>query len=512
MTRPTPGARTSGRHLPVWLEGAQLPPFPSLHERIGADVCVVGAGIAGLTTAYLLRREGRDVVVVEDGRIASGESGRSTAHVATVLATRWSRLEVIHGEIPARLAAESHARAIERVDEIVREERIACGFSRVDGWLFAARPEHHAALEEEMAAAQRAGLVDVSLVPRVPAGAWDSGPALRFPRQARLDPARYLAGLARAFVANGGRIFCGTRAEAIDGGKPARVAIRGGGAVDADAVVVATNAPVSDRFRLPAKQSPCRTYVVGLPLASARVGPDLLWDTEEPYHYVRTADGPEGPLLLVGGEDHPTGHAGDQEERFARLEKWARARFPVRGEAFCRWSGQVMEPADGLALIGADPEDETRSLFVATGHSGNGVTYGTIAGMLLTEMLEGRRSQWGDLYDPSRRTLGAFAGWAKRNLGLVSEYGTWMTGGDVEDAAAIRPGHGAVVRKGIAKAAIYRDARGTIHERSAICPHLGCLVHWNAAERSWDCPCHGSRFDALGTAMNGPSRKDLAEA
>jgi nitrite reductase/ring-hydroxylating ferredoxin subunit len=249
------------------------------------------------------------------------------------------------------------------------------------------------------------------------------------------------------------------------------------------------------------------TYVIAAPVPRGAVPQVLAWDTGDPYHYVRLHD----DLLIVGGEDHKSGQAADSPERYRRLEAWARERFPMMGEPAFAWGGQVMEPADYLGFIGRNPFDDER-IFVVTGDSGMGLTHGTIAGMLLTDLILGRKNPWEELYSPSRLPFRAAGGMALEDLNMAAQYGDWLTGGDVRSAADIAPGSGAVVRRGLEKLAVYRDPDGVLHERSAACPHLGCIVQWNPGESTWDCPCHGSRFDACGRVINGPANRDLASA
>jgi Rieske Fe-S protein len=252
------------------------------------------------------------------------------------------------------------------------------------------------------------------------------------------------------------------------------------------------------------------TYVIGARVPRGAVMKALYWDTEDPYHYVRlqTLDD-ENDLLIVGGEDHKTGQADDTRERHVRLEAWARARFPRMGPVDFTWAGQVMETIDGLAFIGRNSLDKD-NVFVVTGDSGMGMTHGTIAGMLLTDLILGRENPWATLYDPSRKTLRAAGEYAKEALNMAAQYRDWVTGGDVGSVDEIARDSGAVLRRGLKKVAVYRDEDGTLHERSAVCPHLGCIVQWNPSEKTWDCPCHGSRFDKLGTVLNGPANRDLA--
>jgi Rieske Fe-S protein len=262
--------------------------------------------------------------------------------------------------------------------------------------------------------------------------------------------------------------------------------------------------------------------VIGLQVRRGDVTRALFWDTAEragmetglgpvPYHYVRVAkgDGAENEILIVGGEDHKTGQAEDFEQRFQRLEDWARARWPKAGEVAFQWSGQVMEPVDGLAYIGRNPSDE-ENVYIVTGDSGNGMTHGAIAGMLIPELIRRGDHAWAKLYDPSRISLRSAADFAKENLNVARQYVDFFTSGNAGSPDDLKPGEGAVIRRGLKKIAVYRDESGALHEMTAVCPHLKCIVHWNRTETTWDCPCHGSRFDALGKVLNGPSVADLA--
>jgi len=262
--------------------------------------------------------------------------------------------------------------------------------------------------------------------------------------------------------------------------------------------------------------------VIGLRVRRGVVARALLWDTAEragmergigpvPYHYVRTAAGDvdDEEILIVGGEDHKSGQANDFEARFDRLEDWARSRWPKAEKIVFRWSGQVMEPVDSLGYIGRNPADE-KNVYVVTGDSGNGMTHGAIAGMLIPELIRRGNHAWAKLYDPSRITLRTAPDFAKENVNVAKQYIDYFTSGDANTADALKPGEGAVVRRGLHKIAAYRDEAGALHEMTAVCPHLKCIVHWNRTEKTWDCPCHGSRFDAFGKVLNGPSVADLA--
>lgn len=509
----------SGKTISVWMASAsEIPSDGQLREDTTADVCIVGAGIAGMTTAYLLAREGKRVVVLDDGQIGGGMTGRTTAQLVNALDDRFYDLERLHGESGARLAAESHSASIDRIEAIVQEEGIECEFERLDGYLFVPPNESKQQLEDELKATHRAGLTNVELVERAPIKDFDTGKALRFPRQAQFHPLQYLAGLAGAIRRDGGRIFTGTHAGKIEGGQPARIETNDGKVVTCDAVVVATNTPVNDRIAIHTKQAPYITYVIGARIPRGSVARALFWDTPDPYHYVRiesitstnkdAGETDEYDLLIVGGEDHKTGQADDANKRFARLERWTRTRFPMIEEIEFKWSGQVMEPIDSLAFIGRNPMDED-NVFIVTGDSGNGMTHGTIAGILLTDLIMGRENEWAKLYDPTRKTLRALPEFAKENLNVAAQYADLVTAGDVDSTDEIKPDQGAIIRHGLKKVAVYRDAAGTLHERSAVCVHLGCIVDWNSKEKTWDCPCHGSRYDAYGKVFQGPANSDL---
>ena len=513
----------AGANLSFWEATAEEPALHPLRENAGADVCIVGAGIAGLSIAYELSRTGQKVIVLDDGAIGRGMTARTTAHLVNALDDRYYNLEKYHGEDGARMAAQSHSAAIDRIEKIAFEEKIECDFERLDGYLFEPPNELLKNLEKEFDACRRAGL-EVAWVKNAPIDGFETHRAIRFPRQGQMHPLKYLKGLTDAIVRDGGRIFTGTRVEEAIGGTNARVTTANKLTVTAKAVVVASNSPINDRYVIHTKQAPYTTYVIGLQVKRGDVTRALFWDTAEragmetglgpvAYHYVRVAkgDGADNEILIVGGEDHKSGQAEDFEQRFQRLEDWATARWPKAGEVLFHWSGQVMEPVDGLAYIGRNPSDD-ENVYVVTGDSGNGTTHGAIAGMLIPELIRRGDHAWAKLYDPGRITLRTAPDFAKENINVATQYVDYFTGGDAASADDLKPGEGAVIRRGVKKIAVYRDESGALHEMTAVCPHLKCIVHWNRTETTWDCPCHGSRFDALGKVLNGPAVADLASA
>lgn len=500
----------SGNTISVWMDTSKMPTFTALEEDLSCDVCIVGAGIVGLTTAYHLVQAGADVVILDDGPVCGGETSRTTAHLTCVLDDRFQWLEHVHGKDAVRESTASHMAAIDRIEEIVREEDIDCDFERVPGYLFLGTMHAPDFLDRELEAARQAGLTDAHKLNRVPDLSWDTGPCLAFDRQAQFHPLKYLSAVTRAVVRDGGRIFTDTHVESVEGRprKP-RVKTTGKNAITANSVVVATNSPISDYVVTHVKMAPYRTFVIGARIPKNSVPRALVWDTDDPYIYVRTTPLDDAhDVLIVGGEDHKTGQKDDAPDRFRRLEEWTRRRYPMVQSVDYRWSGQIMEPADGFAMIGPNP-DGAENVYLATADSGQGMTHGTLAGMLLADLALGKTNRWAELYDPKRKALGSIKQVMKENLNVAVQYADWITPGEAS-FDEIPLGEGRTVRMGRHKVAAYRDEKGLLHLRDASCTHLRCIVDWNSTEKSWDCPCHGSRFSPEGRVLNGPALADLA--
>lgn len=497
----------SGRTTSLWHASAGELTRPVLAGDARADVCVIGAGIAGMMTAYLLAREGRHVIVLDDGPIGGGETGRTTAHLSDALDDRYRVIEHVHGADGARLAAASHRQAIERIARIVADEQIECDFAWVDGYLFSSPQADEDELADEVEAAQRAG-VQVSHAADPPYSPFGARPALRFPRQARVHSLRLLDGLARCIERADGRIHTHTHVARVQGGAPVHIETDTGHTILASAAVVATNSPITDRVVTHAKQAAYRTFAIAARVPVGSVPDALYWEDADPYIYIRLQPADGHDVLIVGGEDYKTGQKDDDVARLDRLAAWTRQQFPMVQSIDYRWSGQVLEPADGLAFIGPNP-DGAEHVYIATGDSGHGMTHGTIAGMLLTDLITGRDNAWAKLYDPKRISLRAAGELAKENLNVATQYSAWILPGDVASAEAVPPGEGRIVRRGTRMIAVYCDDDGVITERSAACTHLRCVVNWNQLEKSWDCPCHGSRFAPTGEVLNGPALTPL---
>lgn len=493
--------------LSYWRASAQVPDHPPLYANATADVCVIGAGIAGLTTAYLLAQQGASVAVVEARSVGAGETGQTTAHIA-VPDDRYWHIEKAYGTETARHVADSFAAAADLIERIARDESIDCDFERVPGYLCSGSKNTSEALAPEMEAATRAG-VRVSWQ-QPPIRAAGDGPCLLFPDQAQFHPLRYLAGLAQASVRGRVRIFCDTRALDVEERDAGVVVTTPTGKITADAAVVATNTPFNDRVAIHTKQFAYQTYAVAALMPRGSSPHMLLWDDEDPYHYVRLARGDDDDhdLLIVGGADHKTGQQSDPEQSYQQVHAWLRANFPGAGPLAYRWSGEVMEPLDGIAYLGRN--SGSKQVYVITGDSGNGISHSTIGAMLVSDMIMGKQNPWLSVYDPSRKPLREALTFLRGQANIAAQYMDWVSPETGWTPASLDPGEGVLVRSGLHKLAVYRDDDGALHVRSATCTHLGCVVRWNALERTWDCPCHGSRFSAYGTVLHGPAVSSLA--
>jgi glycine/D-amino acid oxidase-like deaminating enzyme/nitrite reductase/ring-hydroxylating ferredoxin subunit len=510
------GSISSGENVSFWIDSTSPIAYNTPDQNCGAEVLVIGGGIAGLSTAYKLLKAGKKVVVVEDGFIGSGETGRTTAHLTCALDDRYYYLESTFGKEAAKLAAESHSKAIDEIETNVTDLNIGCSFRRVNGYLFLHPSDKPENLQKEYEATRTAGINTTFLnaTPAITGG--EKTHSIVFHNQAQFHILHYLKGLADAITKLGGIIYTEARAENIT----KHGAQVNGFTFSADHILVATNSPINDTLTMHTKQAAYRTYVIAGKIPKGLLPYSLWWDTgdansewvAEPYHYVRLENfDDQYDLLISGGEDHKTGQE-DQEnisaaERYERLESWTRSYFPMLEDISYRWSGQIMEPVDGLGFMGKNPGDN--NIYIITGDSGNGMTHATIGAMIISDLILGNKNQWEDLYSPSRITLKSTGDFLKEAGNMASQYLDWIKGSDLKNTADLPAGEGGVLSSGLKKIAVYRDYDDTLKAFSAVCPHLGCIVHWNTDEKSFDCPCHGSRFSTDGTVINGPAQTDL---
>lgn len=499
-----------GESLSLWHDTFSMPEFSSLNKDITTDVCVIGGGIAGLTTAYLLMKQGLHVCLLEAYELGSGQTGRTTAHFSNALDDRFFNLERFHGEDGLKLIINSHSEAIRKVISIVKEENIDCDLKEVDGYLFALDDKHRDVLMREYEAAHKGGLINVEPLSAIPYNNIKLGDCLHFPKQMQLHPLKYLSALALKFVEGGGVIYTNTHVVDVKGGKNAYVKTRNDKSIFCQSVVVATNTPINDLFAIHTKQASYRTYVLGFKIAKGMFPDILLWDTLDPYHYIRVEHLDDCDVLIVGGEDHKTGQEEDPKARYIFLEEWTRAHFPFVGKVIYRWSGQVIEPVDGIAYLGRNPMDD-KNVYVITGDSGNGMTHGTIGAMLITDQIMKIENPWEKVYSPSRISIRATTEYLKENLNTAAQYIEWLDPKFESNLEDLIPEEGIVFRKSGKMMAAYKNDTGDIEYMSAVCPHLAGIVSWNSAEKSWDCPCHGSRFDCHGAVIQGPAISGLKQ-
>jgi len=509
------GSVTSGENISYWIDSVKPVEYTQLKEDKNTDVLIIGGGLAGITTAYCLLKAGKKIILVEDGLIGSGETGRTTAHLTAALDDRYYDIENIFGEEGSRIAAESHTAAIDWIESTIRNENIECDFERVDGYLFLHPSDKAENLQKEFEATQKAGLKTEWLTQTHYIAAYN-GSCVKYPRQAQFHIMKYMQALAGVVKRMGGEIYTRTRAEKIN----KKGAECNGFTIGAANIVVATNSPVNDMVTMHTKQAPFRTYVLGAKIPKGSLPHSLWWDTGNmntkwftaPYHYVRVQPFDNGyDLLISGGEDHKTGQADDEgireEDRYDVLEKWTRKHFPSITDIVYHWSGQVLEPLDYMGFIGKNPGDD--NIYIVTGDSGNGMTHTTIAGILLTDLIEGKENKWASLYSPKRIPIKLSGRFLSESLNMAKQYGDFIKKADISEASKLANDEGAILSKGFRKIALYRDRSGTLHSFTAVCPHLGCVVQWNADEKTFDCPCHGSRFSKEGIVINGPAVSDL---
>ncbi|MCA1812466.1 MAG: FAD-dependent oxidoreductase [Halobacteriales archaeon] len=501
-----------------WLATAERPRFPPLEGDLRTDVAIVGAGIAGCTAAYQLAREGVRVALLDRQQPGSAETGRTTAHLTAVVDTRLRDLVRIHGADAAREAWRGGAFAIDLVERIAREERIACGFARLPGYLYGTYDEDPRILAEDAVYARRFGFEAEDVQPD--ALPFDAKVALRFPGQAKFHPLRYLDGLLGAMARDGAVVHGGSEVTEVRsdaaGELPVEVRTRQGATVRARWLLATSNVPFLDRVRMHTKLHPYRSYVIGARVPPGTLEDALYWSTYEPgqtfgsYHYTRVERTPgEEDLVLHGGEDHKVGQEEHPLAAWDRLAAHLREQLGVPVQVEHRWSGQIIENTDGLPYIGRNPGGPEREL-LATAFSGNGMTFGTLAGWMLAERVLERRTVWDAMLDPSRKQVGSIREFVGENLDLLQSWaGRLVPTSEAPGLGAIAPGDGAVLTTRRGKVAVSRDAEGTLQACSATCTHLGCTVGWNAAEKSWDCPCHGSRFAPDGKVLNGPAVEGL---
>ncbi|RJL24148.1 FAD-dependent oxidoreductase [Bailinhaonella thermotolerans] len=498
-----PGAERS-----YWIESAEAPPYPELTGDVDADVAVVGGGIAGLSAAWELTRAGRRVVVLEAARIAGGVTGNTTAKLSALHTLKYAWLIRNVGVRAAELYARSQQEAVEHVARTAAELGVDCDLERLPAYTYAEEPGRVEQLREEAQAASRAGL-NASFVTETPLPFPVAG-AVRVEDQAQFHPRKYLLALARRMVDEGAAIYENTRVLRLDEGEPCRLRTASGHTVTAADVVVATHYPVFDRALLFARLEPSRELVVAAPIPADRDPGGMFITPEGSTRSVRTAPYGDGRrLLIVTGEQFLPG-SGGVTGRYERLAAWTRVRFGDDLDIAYRWAAQDNSATDNLPFVGRLHLGAVHA-YVATGFGGWGMSGGVMAGRLLGDLITGSPPPWAKLYDPARvHPLREAMPMLKLQATVARHFiGDRLCPPGAETLEDIAPGTAAVLRVGSERCAVYRDEAGKAHVVSAVCTHLGCVVRFNDAERTWECPCHGSRFDLDGKVLQGPANKPL---
>lgn len=494
-------------NLSLWIGTTAVPEHPSLSEDATADVCVIGSGITGLTTALLLAEAGASVVVLESDRLTSGVTAYTTGKVTALHGLTYADLLGSIGEEKTRGYAAANQAAVELVAALAERHGIVCDLVRMPALTYTERDEGVSQIEQEHAAALRVGL-DAELVTETDLP-FRIRTAVRLPRQIHFHPRKYCLGLAEALIARGARLFEGTRAIDVDQ-KSDGVTVRTDGkhVVHARHAVMATQLPFMDLGGFFVKTAPSRSYAISVKVDAAL--PQAMYLTkDEPSRSVRPALMGGDDHLIVGGEEHKTGQDEGSERHYATLETWARERFQVRDVTY-RWSAQDYMPADGVPYIGHLVAGKDR-IWVATGFKKWGMSNGTVAAMLISDGIAGRESPWRTVFDSERTNLlHSAASIVKENANVAKRFfGDRLATLSARGAEELQPGEGDIVLHQGDKVAAYRDPGGALHAVSARCTHLGCTVQFNSAETTWDCPCHGSRFSVGGAVISGPATKPL---
>jgi glycine/D-amino acid oxidase-like deaminating enzyme/nitrite reductase/ring-hydroxylating ferredoxin subunit len=498
------------RNIPFWIDSAPIRRFPKLQKNINVDVVVIGAGITGITAAYLLKKAGVTVALIERQRLASIDTGHTTAHLTYITDVELQRLVRNFGKDHAQAAWDAGAAAIDEIERIVREEGIECEFTWVPAYVHvrvggSVRKEA-SPLKKEANLAAKLGF-DASYLNSAP---YFNLPAVRFANQAKFHPRKYLRSLVEKIAGDGSQVFEKSAAAEFDAERR-RVKVNRNW-ISFDRAVMATNNPlvglasVAGATLLQTKLSLYTSYALSGRLPSDTVPEALFWDTREPYNYLRIDRHRGFDYLVYGGEDHKTGQKKQTQKAYVRL--WRRLKKIIpEARVDHRWSGQIISTPDGLPYIGANAEHQ----FVATGYCGNGITFGTIAAMMARDWASGRKNPWTHLFAVDRKKIkGATWNYLREN----KDYPYYMIKDriarpEADSVSKLKRGHGLIIGSRGKKVAAFRDRNGKIHRLSPVCTHLGCLIRWNPAESTWDCPCHGSRFKPTGEVVAGPAEEAL---
>jgi glycine/D-amino acid oxidase-like deaminating enzyme/nitrite reductase/ring-hydroxylating ferredoxin subunit len=495
-----------GANKSLWQEALPLyqPKHKIIPEKI-VDVLIVGGGITGISTALELQKAGKECLLIEAHSIGFGTTGGTTAHLNTYLDTTYDVIRSDFGEKNAQLVFQATKESIELIKRNVEQYNIDCDFSYKNGYVFSQNAEQTKELHKIADACKQVGM-EVGFTKHIPIPV-PFEEAIVFGGQAQFHPAKYIYGLTEAYEDAGGLLIQNCRVESFEsnGLAEARTNI---GIIRARKMIFATHIPPGINL-LHFRCAPYRSYVLAVKLNDTLYPDSLVYDMYDPYRYYRTQEVNGEQYLVVGGEDHKTGHNENTDFCFSKLDSYISKYFDIE-EVSYRWSSEFFEPADGLAYIGHLP-GFTDNVYVATGFGGNGMTYSHVAAKLLTELILTGQSPYKHLFDPNRiKPVAGFSNFVKENADVVKEFiGKRLSKEKIESLVEIGKGEGKVVKYEGESIALYRDERGTLHAVNPVCTHAKCIVQWNSSEKSWDCPCHGARYTADGRVLTGPASKDL---
>ncbi|MGN6293699.1 MAG: FAD-dependent oxidoreductase [Chitinophagaceae bacterium] len=485
---------------------SSIPPYQPVNipDSSNYDVIIVGGGITGISTALLLQESGKKCLVLEANTLCFGTTGGTTAHLNTLLDTPYSTIRKKFSAESAAIVAKSTEAAIELVRRNIKKYSIDCDFSEADAFLFAGNSKQEKQLEEIAEAALEAGL-DLQFTENIPIPA-SFVSAIQVKGQAQFHPLKYVYGLAKAFERRGGHIRQDCRVTGVEVNEKVEVTTSSGQYACTD-LIYATHIPPGVNL-LHLRCSPYRSYVIAVVLDKEEYPANLCYDMVDPYHYYRTQEVDGQLYLIAGGKDHKTGHEENTQHRFTELEAHVRKMFRVKKVAY-KWSSQYYESADGLPYIGHLP-GQPEHLYVATGFGGNGMVYSSVAALTLEAILNNEENGQTRLFDPNRlKPVAGFTNFIQHNADVAGELlGRLFSGEHLEELAELAPGEGKMVSYEGQKIALYKDEEGVLHAIDPVCTHLKCEVNWNSAERSWDCPCHGTRYNYDGRVLTGPADRD----
>jgi glycine/D-amino acid oxidase-like deaminating enzyme/nitrite reductase/ring-hydroxylating ferredoxin subunit len=498
------------RNVPFWIDSVPIKRFPRLERNVNVDVVVVGAGITGITTAHLLKETGLTVALIERERVASMDTGHTTAHLTCITDVELQELARNFGDDHAQAAWDAGASAIDEIQKVVQDEQIECEFTRVPAYVHVCgdgvSQKEVSLLKKEASLAAKLGF-DATYLNSVP---YFNLPGVRYPNQAKFHPRKYLRALVGKVPGNGSHVFEKSAASEFDAKKRRVKANRNW--INFDRVIMATNNPlvglahITAATLLQTKLSLYTSYAFGARVPSGTVPEALFWDTRDPYDYLRADRRLGFDYLIYGGEDHKTGQKDQTEKAYARLRARLKKIIP-KARVDHRWSGQVISTPDGLPYIGENAERQ----FIATGYCGNGITFGTVAAIMARDWATERTNPWIDLFAVDRKKIkGATWNYLREN----KDYPYYMvkdriTRPEADSVREVRCGEGIIIGSRGKKIAAFRGHEGDLFKLSPVCPHLGCHVRWNSAESTWDCPCHGSRFKPTGEVIAGPAEDGL---